>query len=106
MNNQSSTIIQRLWNYCNVLCDGKIEKELDGTLPCGDDMVRAERLRGAVLKSAACPASAEGPRQGIAMRGCWEVGVKKSFRFTGWKVEVLEQIRIFLNDKYISLRII
>ena len=24
----------------------KIEKELDGALPCGDDMVRAERLRG------------------------------------------------------------
>ena len=29
----------------------EIEKELDGALPCGDDMVRAERLRGS-----ACPA--------------------------------------------------
>jgi hypothetical protein len=28
------------------------EKELDGTLPCVDDMVRAERFRGSVLKSA------------------------------------------------------
>ena len=36
---------------------GEIEKELDGALPYGDDMVRAERLRGSVLKSAACPAS-------------------------------------------------
>lgn len=35
---------------------GAIEDELDGALPCGDDMVRAERLRGAVLKSATCPA--------------------------------------------------
>jgi len=26
--------------------------KLDGALPSGDDMVRAERLRGAVLKSA------------------------------------------------------
>ena len=24
----------------------EVEKELDGKLPCGDDMVRAERLRG------------------------------------------------------------
>ena len=47
MNNQSSTIVQRLWNYCNALRDdGEKEKELDGALPCGDDMVRAERLRG------------------------------------------------------------
>jgi hypothetical protein len=30
----------------------EIEKELDGALPCGDDMVRAERLREAVLKNA------------------------------------------------------
>ena len=30
---------------------GEIEKELDGALPYGDDMVRAERLR-----RAACPA--------------------------------------------------
>lgn len=30
----------------------EIEKELDGALPYGDDMVRAERLWGAVLKSA------------------------------------------------------
>ena len=47
---ESAPIVQRLWNYCNVLRDDKIEKELDGALPCGDDMVRAERLR-------ACPAS-------------------------------------------------
>jgi len=30
----------------------EIEKELDATLPCGDDMVRAERLQGAVLNIA------------------------------------------------------
>jgi len=35
----------------------EIEKELVGALPCGDDMVRVERLRGSVLKSAACLAS-------------------------------------------------
>ena len=29
----------------------KIEKELDGALPCGDDMVRAERLRGLRVNS-------------------------------------------------------
>ena len=29
-----------------------IEKEFDGALPCWDDMVRAERLQRAVLKSA------------------------------------------------------
>ena len=52
MSNESANIIQRLWNYCNILRDNKIEKELDGVLPCGDDMVRAERLRGSVLKSA------------------------------------------------------
>ena len=39
----------------------EIEKELDGALPYGDDMVRAERLRASMLKSATCPAS-------IAMR--------------------------------------
>ena len=39
MNNHFSTIVQRLWNYCNVLRDDKIEKELDGALPCGDDVV-------------------------------------------------------------------
>lgn len=27
----------------------EIEKELDGALPCGDDMVRAERLREVVF---------------------------------------------------------
>jgi hypothetical protein len=48
----SSTIVQRLWNYCNVLHDGEIEKELDESLPCGDDKVRAERLRGTVLENA------------------------------------------------------
>ena len=31
---------------------GEIEKEFDGALPCGDDMVRAERLRGSILKNA------------------------------------------------------
>ena len=50
---ESAPIVQRLWNYCNVpRDDGEIEKELDGALPCGDDMVRAESLRGSVLKSA------------------------------------------------------
>jgi len=43
---------------------GEIGKELDGALPCGDDMVRAERLQGSVflqhsvcgmMKSAASP---------------------------------------------------
>lgn len=29
----------------------EIEKELDGALPCGDDMVRAERLRGRPVPS-------------------------------------------------------
>ena len=47
MSNESATIVQRLWNCCNVLRDdGELEEELDGALPCGDDMVRAERLRG------------------------------------------------------------
>ena len=32
----------------------EIEKELDGALPCGDDMVRAERLRGAVFPHTKC----------------------------------------------------
>ncbi len=36
-----------------LLVVNQIEKELDGALPCGDDIVRAERLRGA-----ACPAHA------------------------------------------------
>jgi len=35
----------------------EIEKELDGALPCGDDMVRAERLR-------ACPDSRSDAREG------------------------------------------
>jgi hypothetical protein len=52
MNNHFSTIVQRLWNYCNVLRDDEIEKELDGALSCGDDVVRAERLRASVLESA------------------------------------------------------
>jgi hypothetical protein len=30
------------------------EKELDGALPCGDDLVRAERLRGSVFPHAEC----------------------------------------------------
>ena len=51
MNNHFSTILQRLWIYCNVLRDDKIEKELDGAFPCGDDMVRAERLRGVLGES-------------------------------------------------------
>jgi hypothetical protein len=32
--------------------DGEIEKEFDGALPYGDDMVGAERLQGVVLKTA------------------------------------------------------
>ena len=43
---ESATIVQRLGNYCNVLRDDEIEKELDEAL------VRAERLRQSVLKSA------------------------------------------------------
>ncbi len=43
LSNKSATIVQRLWNYCNVLRDDEIEKELDGAL------VRAERLRGSVF---------------------------------------------------------
>ena len=38
MPNDSATIVQRLWNYCNILRDDEIEKELDGAL------VRAGRL--------------------------------------------------------------
>jgi len=40
------------WISCNVLRNNEIEKELDGSLPCGNDMVRAERLWSVVLRSA------------------------------------------------------
>ncbi len=75
MNTSSSTIVQRLWNYCNVLRD---ERRLSvvGKVPCGDDtlfgdevesavragLARVARLRHivpvgeAVLRSTACPA--------------------------------------------------
>ena len=46
MSNESATIVQRLWNYCNILRDDEIEKEL------GEALVRAEVLWQAVLKSA------------------------------------------------------
>ena len=60
MSNESATIVQRLWNCCNVLRDdGELEEELDGALPCRDDMVRAERLR-------ACPDS----RSAAGLRKC------------------------------------
>jgi hypothetical protein len=59
MNIQSSTIVQRLWNYCNFLHDdGRLS--VVGEVPCGDDiesavevdLVRAGRLRQSVLRSA------------------------------------------------------
>jgi hypothetical protein len=49
MSTQSSTIVQRVWNYCNVL--------RDESMSYGDyveqalSVVRASRLRQAVLKS-------------------------------------------------------
>jgi hypothetical protein len=68
MSTQSSTIVQRLWNYCNVLRDDgmsygdNVERRLSvvGEVPYGDDiesavqagLVRAGRLRQAVLRSA------------------------------------------------------
>ena len=52
MNSQSSTIVQRLWNYCNVLRDlwlleiGEIESAVEVGL------VSAGRVRQSVLRSA------------------------------------------------------
>jgi len=65
MNTPSSTIVQRLWNYCNVL---RVEQRLSvvGEVPYGDDtpfgddvesavevgLARASRLRQSILKHA------------------------------------------------------
>ena len=45
-----STVSFRIWGRLDDW--NEIEKELDESLPCGDDMVRAERLRGSILKNA------------------------------------------------------
>jgi hypothetical protein len=62
MNTPSSTIVQRLWNYCNVLRD-EWRLSVIGEVPYGDDiesavevgLIRAAsvaRLRQSVLRSA------------------------------------------------------
>jgi hypothetical protein len=59
MNTPSSTIVQRLWNYCNVLRD-EWRLSVIGEVPYGDDiesavevgLIRAGRLRQSVLRSA------------------------------------------------------
>ena len=65
MSSQSSTIVQRLWNYCNVLRDER-RLSMVGEVPYGDDtpfgddvesaveagLARSARLRQAVLRSA------------------------------------------------------
>ena len=62
MSTQSSTIVQRVWNYCNVLRDDGISygdydgrqlsvvKEVESVVAAS--MARAARLRQSVLKSA------------------------------------------------------
>ena len=58
MSTHSSTIVQCLWNYCNVLHTEQLS--VVGEVPCGDDiesavkvgLVRAGRLRQSVLRSA------------------------------------------------------
>jgi hypothetical protein len=53
MNTQSSTIVQRLWNYCNVLRDERrlsVVGEVESAVEAG--LARASRLRQAVLRSA------------------------------------------------------
>jgi hypothetical protein len=78
MNNHSFAIVQHLWNCCNALSDYEIEKELNETLPCWDDMVHAERLQAAYPKNEMTrdvplapmvPASA---RQGTKGQRCWK----------------------------------
>jgi hypothetical protein len=49
----SSTIVQRLWNYCNVLRDERrlsVVGEVESAVEVG--LVRSARLRQAVLRSA------------------------------------------------------
>jgi hypothetical protein len=52
MNTQSSTIVQRLWNYCNILRDRRllVVGEVESAVEVG--LVRAGRLRQSVLRSA------------------------------------------------------
>jgi hypothetical protein len=53
MNATSSTIVQRLWNYCNVLRDERrllVVREVESAVEVG--LVRAGRLRQSVLRSA------------------------------------------------------
>jgi hypothetical protein len=53
MSTQSSTIVQRLWNYCNVLRDEPrllVVGEVESAVEAG--LVRAARLRQAVLRFA------------------------------------------------------
>jgi len=53
MNTTSSTIVQRLWNYCNVLRDTRllsVVREVESAVGVG--LLRAARLRQSVLKSA------------------------------------------------------
>ena len=53
MNTQSSTVVQRLWNYCNVLRDEQrlsVVGEVESAVEVG--LVRAGRLRQSVLRSA------------------------------------------------------
>jgi hypothetical protein len=53
MNTPSSTIVQRLWNYCHVLCKERrlsVVGEVESAVEAG--LARASRLRQAVLRSA------------------------------------------------------
>jgi hypothetical protein len=53
MNTQSSTIVQRLWNYCNFLRDKRrlsVVGEVESAVEVG--LVRAGRQRLPVLRSA------------------------------------------------------
>lgn len=52
MNTPSSTIVQRLWNYCNMLRDERrlSVMELESAVEVG--LARAAKLRQAILRSA------------------------------------------------------
>lgn len=53
MNTQSSTIVQRLWNYCSVLRDEQqllVVGEVESAVEAG--LARVSRLRQVVLRSA------------------------------------------------------
>jgi len=52
MSTQSSTIVQRVWNYCNVLQDDGISYGEYVESSVEEALVRASRLRQAVLRSA------------------------------------------------------